>query len=291
MKKPYLIAGIILIALAAIWRFGIAPQKTLRVPKDWSMQAEYLGDLNYADENGVIPEKRDINVYKRNWFVKEWSSDRAVIRDIYKTYDIITGKITWAAELDFEVDPKTGKNLSYPGHPEAAGTYYFFPQNAAKQDYPAFESFLYPLTFKFDRIEKLAGLEIYVYRFRGDINFDEGYKGTDEYPGFKAPLGQTIIGFGVIKEIWVEPRTGEMVKLLEDSPGDYYTDVKTKKKIAGISAWKGETTGNTVELLVDRAKDIIFTLNLHRLWIPGVLFFSGVLLILLGVVRKKQVSA
>jgi hypothetical protein len=289
MKKPLILIGIFFLALSGIYKFILAPQLTIRIPKDWSIQAEYLGDQNFAGEDGVIPQKRDVNVYKRNWTGTQWSPQRTVIRDVYKTYDIHSGKVTWASQLEFVVDPKTGMNLSYPGHPEAAGTYYLFPQNTEKKDYTFFDYSLNRQMFKFDRVEKFDNLDLNVYGFRGDLDFEEVYKGTDDYPGFKPEAGQTIIGFDIVKEFWVEPITGEFVKIYEESVGgDYYADKKTKKKIAGISSWKGETTGNTVELLVQRAREKMFLINLHRGWIPGILFFAGMILLPAGMLSKRK---
>jgi hypothetical protein len=154
-----------------VWRFYIASYWTIHIPKDWVFQSEYLGELDYPDGHGVFPKKRTLNGYKRNLYMKEWNSKRAIIKDLYKTFDITTGEITWASDFNFEIDPKTGKNLHYPNHPEAKGLFYVFPENCEKKDYAFFNYTLNAHTLKYDRTEKISDVLLYVYKHIGDIDF------------------------------------------------------------------------------------------------------------------------
>ncbi len=276
MKKPWLIIGIMLAINGGLWHFFIANYWTLRIPKDWSFQAEYLGTIAYPDEAGRLPEKSTINIYRRHLYVKEWEPEQAVIRESYSIYDIHTGAATWQVKLEFKVNPETGQIIDYPGHPEASGLYYLFPKSLEKKDYQHFNYYLNAYTLSYDREESIGDLLVYVYRFSGMLDFTEIYKGSDEFPGLIPLPGQRIRSSDkFVNELWVEPITGEVVKIVEDGPVDYLVDEVTGEKLRPILAWSGKTTGNTVELLAQRASDRRLLLLLHHGVLPGIFLFFG----------------
>jgi len=284
VKNGWLILGVIFIAGAGIWRFFIADYWTIRIPKDWSFQAEYLGTTAYPDESGKLPEKHGINIYRKVLHVKEWSQEQVIIKESYSIYDIHTGAVTWEVKLEFTVNPETGKVLEHPGHPEAAGLYYLFPKNMKKIDYQHFNYYLNAYTLSYDREETVGGMPIYVYRFSGVLDFTEIYQGSDEFPGVIPPSGQRIKSSNkFLNEFWVEPKTGEVVKIIEDGPVDYFVDVATGTRLQPVLAWSGKTTGNTVESLTQRVKEKLFLLQLHKWRLPGTFLFFGLACLFIGI--------
>lgn len=280
MKNIFLYTAIACIALAGLYALVIAPRKTIRIPQDWSFEAEYLGDLIYIDTDQQIPAKPMVNVYKRSMRVTTWSRSKAVIEDIFETKDVYSGQVTWSATLRFNVNPENGAILSHPGHPEAEGTQYVMPRNTEKMNYNFFNYTLWPFTLMFEREDSLSGLPVYVFTYKGLVDFTELTRLAEYTGGFKElPDNIKVQSFDYYMELWVEPRTGEIVRMVDIDPGDYWVDASTGKKIQLAAIWSGSTTGNTDLTLVDRVKTHLLLMDLHHRWIPLLLFGIGCSLI------------
>lgn len=163
MKKIGWIIGLLLIAGAGSVRWAGMDWWQTRVPEDWHFKAEYLGNSTRADTEGQLPEKRDISKYTRERIILEWSRDRALIEDRFTTRNIQTGKITFEFIIRLEVDPKTGKHLRYPNHPEISGHYYLFPRDVTKKIYSIADYMpnIFPVHFVQETI--MEGLTVYEF--------------------------------------------------------------------------------------------------------------------------------
>ena len=276
MKYLFLIISLACIALSGLYTLVIAPSQTIRIPDDWSFEAEYLGDLVYIDPEQNIPDTATVNVYRRSMRVVEWEPAQAVIEDVFETRDVYSGQVTWSTTLRFNVNPEDGTIISHPGRPEATGMQYVLPRQTKKTDYEFFNYTLWPVTLNFEREDSLGGLDVYVFTYKGLIDFTELTRKA-EYAGEMEELPENIKiqSFDYYLELWVEPRTGEVVHMVDIDPGDYWVDGETGKKIFLAAIWSGATTGNTDLTLVERVKTHLFLLDVHHRWIPGVLFWIG----------------
>ena len=252
---------------------------TLRIPRGWSFEAEYLGNLQWADEKGEIPVQKNLTLYQRFWNVREWKPDEADIEDIYKTIDVQSGEVTWETKLLFHVDPENGRIIHHDNHPEARGLYYMFPQYVQKKDYEFFNYDLYPYTMKYQRTEKREGLDLYVFSFQGKLDYTTLYNLAYVPPAASAIGDYKIIVDDFYRELWVEPETGEIVHIIEDDPGDYLVDAATGEKKTLLGVWAGETTGNTVKYLLKNAQKRRWQMQLYRRWIPLTLLAAAVFLL------------
>ncbi len=281
MKNTFLYSALLCIALAGLYALFIAPRFTIRIPQDWAFEAEYLGGLVYIDASQKIPEKPQVNVYKRSMKVVEWNRNRAIIEDVFLTRDVNSGELTWSSTLRFTVNPTTGAILSHPGHPEAVGAQYILPSNTQKRTYRSFNYALWPYSLEFEREDKVAGVEIYVFTYKGVLDFTELYKLAESVDALEGVPGDVkLMSFDYYNEIWVEPRTGEIVHMEDISPGDYWVDGTTGEKIKLVSIWSGLTTGNTDLRLMERVKTRLIMLDLHCRWVPGILLGLGCLFLL-----------
>lgn len=289
MKKTGLLIGIAMIISAWMVRWMAMDWWSMRIPEDWYFKADYLGNNAFADANGQLPKKRDINKYTRERTILEWSPNRTLIEEHYTLYDITTGKVTYEFVPQFEVDPKTGKHLRYPDHPETSGIYYLFPRGTTKQDYRIFDYTLNVVPMQFFKETIVNDINLYVFQYKGMIDYTSSYAGSDNFPGMIPPAGQRIITSNMLLQYWVEPITGNIVKIVEDSPGDCFVDEKTGKQIATIAVWSGQTTNENTRHLIQKTREKLQTRNLVFWWIPGGLLIFGFILLGYGY-RKRQIT-
>lgn len=288
MRKIIYYVAIVSIISGGFYAMVVAPRLTIRIPDDWSFEAEYLGDLVYVDSDQEVPQKPLVNVYKRSMRVVEWNRKQAVIEDIFETRDVFTGEITWSTKLHFNVNPATGGILSYPGHPEATGAQYLMPRRTRKTSYPLFNYTLGLQTLEFVREEMLNDLNIYVFSYKGLVDFTELTKSAEHTGALgTVPENIRIQSFDYYSEIWIEPRSGEIVHMEDIDPGDFLVDAKSDKPLQLASIWSGSTTGNSDRKLVERAKSLLLILDIHYRWVPGILLGAGFLLLTTIALRKR----
>ena len=94
MKKKVLIAiGLVLLASAAVWRFGLAPRWTQRIPPRWKWESDFIGIQTFADPQTLkMPDRDSSGTYLRsNHIVAENERPRSVeIKDGYLIRDAVT---------------------------------------------------------------------------------------------------------------------------------------------------------------------------------------------------------
>ena len=271
LKKNCIIATIFFLISFLAWKLVAEPHLTHRICKHWSFEAEYLGNLTWGSAEEKISPKKNLTLYKRSCKVSEWQFDRAVIDEIYQTFDVQTGEMTWESKLHFNIDPRNGKIISYDTIPEAKDLYYVFPQDVQQQDYGFFNSDLSPYTMQYQRTENRDGLDLYVFSFLGKMDFTTVYNLSYISPTAGLAEKYNLIAEDFYRELWVEPVTGELVHIIEDDPGDYLVDAATGEKKRLYAVWSGKTTGNTVNYLLKKAKERRWQIRLYREWIPNTL--------------------
>lgn len=294
LKKFCIIVTIFFLTAFLAWKLLAEPNLTHRIPKDWSFEAEYLGNLVWVGAEKKFSPQKNLTLYQRSWKVHEWQSDQAVIEDSYKTIDVQTGEITWETKLYYHIDPRNGKIISYDKFPEAKGLYYLFPQNVQQQDYVFFNYDLYPYTMHYQRTENRDGLDLYVFSFLGKIDFTDLYNLAYITPAAGLTGKYKVIVEDFYRELWVEPVTGELVHIIENDPGDYLVDATTGEKKSLYAVWSGKTTGNTVNYLLKSAKQRHWQIQLYREWIPkallgATLFFLAMTLLVHIRLRRGSV--
>ena len=274
-EKMRLVIGVTLIVSAGlVWWAGIAWWQT-RIPKDWHFKAEYLGNVAWADAAGKLPTKRSINKYVRERTVLEWHPDRVLIKERYSTYNINTGKIDYEVIPQFELDPKTGKHLRYSINPEMSGAYYLFPRDTAKQEYLIADYTQVVFPVRFIRETVIDDLTIYLFQYKGKLDLTAAYMGSSDYPGTIPPAGQRIISPNMLIQYWVEPISGHIVKMVEESPGDYFVDEKTGKQVAVLAVWAAQTTDSNTQYFIQKTKRELEIRGFVLWWIPGALLILG----------------
>lgn len=288
-KKVFIAAGLLLFGLTAVWQFALVPRLTERIPPGWSWKADFIGINSYADpETGKLPDKDAANIYERRiYLASETDRPRSVmLEDSNASLDPKTRKKTWEYIYRAQVDPQTGAHLQK----EYLGDYYIFPRFVEKKTYKFRNNYIKGVPLAFQREEMVEGVQTYLFAYHGYGEYTESYAGTEDYPGLKVESGQEIRcdDDQFILKAWVEPVTGEILKLDEGCmSGDSFYETATGKRLGAVDRWAGDTVGDDV---IERAKTISGE-RTKLLWtthyIPSILLLAGLLCFGFVMIPKK----
>ena len=278
-KKIFVVAGLILFSLTAIWHFALVPRLTQRIPSEWTWKAEFIGITAFPDsQTGKLPEKDEINIYRRGMhIVSETDRPRAVlIEDTFDSLDPATGKKTFEYNSRSEVDPQTGLHLEK----EHLGDAYVFPRFTEKKTYQIRNSDIKGFPLAFQREEEIEGLQTYLFAYRGRAEYTETYAGTADFPGTVPEAGQEIRcgDDQFVIQMWIEPVTGEILKLDEGClSGDYIYVKATNERLGVLARWAGATAGDDDALRAESISRDRSKLMWITRYIPVALLLSGLL--------------
>lgn len=270
-----LLAGVLLLAAAGFWKFGLASHWTQRLPAGWSWEANYIGISTYPDSvTGEFPTADTPGVYQRS--IRIAGGDE--VEDAYTTRDIATGQVTWEYITRSKVDRATGKHLA----PEARGAYLVFPRHVKRETYTIRSNYIEGLPFSYQGETEVEGIRTYRFAYRGAGEYTESYQGSAEYPGIEVAPGHEIRCSEDQLSItfWVEPLTGEILKSEEAcESGDYIYEIATGKKGAAVLRWSGATAGDDVLIRADKVRSDRTRILWYGTYIPVLAALSGVILL------------
>jgi len=285
-KKIFIVAGITLLSFSAVWRFALVPRWTERIPVNWEWRSDFIGVNAYADpKTGMMPNGDITGTYTHAITITPNSRrfGSLELQDRFRIKDVLTGTTTWEYNVSAQVATRTGAHT----RKEYEGDYFLFPRNVEKKTYKLRLSYLKGIPVTFQREEDVKGLATYLFAYRGRGEYTEAYAGTAEYPGTKVQPGQEIkcANDQLVFKVWVEPVTGEMIKIEENcNSNDYIYDIASGKQLAAVDRWAGETAGDDVINRVDtvtkeRAKLLRITRDIPvGLLAAGLLCFGLVML-------------
>ncbi|MGB7441683.1 MAG: porin PorA family protein [Coleofasciculaceae cyanobacterium] len=289
MKKNILFIGTIFIAAVPLWLFGVSQRWTQRIPPEWSWESNFMGSGSYTDpETGEFPEKDIPKTYEVKIRVaSEQKRPRSVIlEDTTTTQDINTGQVTWEYTYSAAVNPQTGMHLQE----EFQGDYYVFPRNVEKKTYRLRFSTVKGIPLKFQEETELEGLPIYLFSYRGSIEYTESYAAREEFEGLFIEAGQEIrcADEQMIVKMWIEPVTGETVKMETSCySGDYVYEGTTGKKLYPVARWGGVNSGDDVLRIVE----LVSQQRRQHLWmsqyLPCLLLLTGLTIVIWGLLHPR----
>jgi hypothetical protein len=288
------LSALLFIAAAVLWTFTIAPRWTQRLPPGWSWRVRSVATIRMPDpktkgfgtETIAAPQVFEAGITDNS------SRPTAVkVRDRYTAYDASTDQVAWEYLFSASVDPKTGRHLN----PEYRDDYFVFPRNVEKKTYKIRYSFLKGIPVAFQQEEMVGGLNAYVFAFKGEADVRDTYAGTPDFPGITMKAGQEVrcSDAGFVFKAWVEPVTGEIIKL-ENScySGDYIYDIATGEKLEALQSWGGVTAGDDVTIQVrslehERSRMLWVTRYVPGLLLLGSLSSAGLLLVSVIASRRR----
>jgi hypothetical protein len=278
-KKIFIGAGLALCGFTAVWQFVLVPRWTERIPAGWQWQTDYTGYQTWPDpQTGQMPKKNATGTYTHVITIAAKSRQPGSVEldDRYLTYDVASGQVAWEYIYHARVDSRTGAHLQG----EYRGDYFLFPRNVEKKTYNMRFSYLKGIPVAFKKEEDVAGLNTYLFTYRGRGEYTESYIGTAQYQGIKVKPGQEIkcADDQFIFKAWVEPVTGEIIKIEEScNSNDYFYDIATGKQLEVVDRWGGETAGDDVISRVDTVSRERARLLRTTRYIPAGLLVAGLL--------------
>ncbi|MCV0393894.1 MAG: hypothetical protein K5872_11660 [Rhizobiaceae bacterium] len=254
MRRAALIFASILLAVAGIW--SMLSGSPERIPAGWSWEANFVGTVTWPDpQAGAFPDAGELGLYERALSIAS-AADRptaVTLKDDYVIRDPITDEVTWRYTVHSRVDPATGMHVDPSHH----GEYVVFPRDVERRSYVLRMNYLKGVPLSFIKETTIEGLRVYLFGYKGRGEYTESYAGTAEYPGVQVAADQEIRcaddQFSFL--VWVEPMTGEALKLAErcDS-GDYVFNVSTNAPVSAVLRWGGETAGIDVLRRAERVR-------------------------------------
>lgn len=251
-----LIAGTLLVVLAAVWKFSLAPRWTQRLPAGWAWQAEYIGISATPDATtGRFPAEDTTATYQRSTrMVSEVGRPHHVkVQDTFIMRDLNTGQIIWEYITEAPVDPATGAHLG----PGLEGEVVVFPRQVEKKTYRLRTNYLKGVPLAYQGAEDIGGLTTYRYAYQGRGEYTESYFGTAQYPGVRIAAGQEVkcAADQFSFKVWVEPLSGEIIKMDESCrSGDYIYDSASGRPLGAVLRWGGTTAGDDVLIRCDQVR-------------------------------------
>ena len=292
-RNALVAAGLVLVITSVAWFVSPPQGLTQRLPGGWTWQAEMLGVNTRPDPaTGELPVMDPPNIYQRRQrVVSEAAGSRSVtLEDEFTTRDAVTGAVTWQYILRASVDPRTGRHLE-PAHSD---DYFVFPAGVEKRAYRVRFGYVKGIPLAFDRVEEVEDLDAYLFAYRGPAEYTESYEGTSEFPGVPVAPGQEIrcVDDQFVLRMWVEPVTGETLKLEESCySGDAIFDKATGRRVAWVGRWGGATQGDDVLHRVDSVR----ALRARRVWSlrhgPAAAMVAGAALVLFGLLPRVRPAA
>lgn len=268
--RTLLVSGLLVLALTGVWTIALAPRWTQRLPPGWAWEADYFGISTYPDPaTGRFPVNDATGVYQRALrIVSATERPRAVtLEDAYITRNIDTGEVTWEYVLTADVNPITGEHLAA----DLRGQYLVFPRHVEKKPYRLRSNYLKDIPLAYQGEEAIEDLVTYRFEYTGRGEYTESYTGTAQYPGVRVDAGQEIkcADDRFTFKAWVEPRTGEILKIYEEClTGDYTYTIANGRQGAAVLRWAGTTAGDDVLIRADQIRADRTRLHWVAVYIP-----------------------
>lgn len=224
-----------------------------RLYPGWEQKINFVSSFTYPDpKTGLFPDKVDLGRSERATRMSARPDGPGLAADdSYLIRDYVTGKVTWEYRTVAIVDPASGA-LQDSAHRDEQ---YVFPRRTERKTYRLSWSYVDNIPLAFEREEEIEGLGLYLFSYHGAGEYTQSYGGTPDYPGVKVKPGETIrcADDQWKLRLWVEPSSGELVKLDESCASGDYIYAHNGKKIGAIMRWGGVTTGDS---LVRRIIDV-----------------------------------
>ena len=292
MRRRYIVAAIVLGVLAAVWQFGLGLRWTRRLSRDAVFSTTYVGTQTNANPTtGVVPKEDDLSSYERSLRVTgaaDWPRS-VVLEDKYTVRDTRSGAVVYEYATNERVDPRTGAWADGP----RKGDIVVFPRNVQKRTYTLGGNYVAGVPLKFAGAADVGGIDTYLFSYRGPLDLTAAFAGTAQFPGVQVLAGQEIrcADDQFYFRIWVEPLTGEQVKVEEGClSGDFIYDKLTGKQLAAVDRWNGETTGAGLSARITEVFNARRRYTWAAIYIPGILV-AGCLACLVAAFWRRNESA
>lgn len=283
--------GVFLLVLAGMLRFYVADRVVI-TPIDQYAQTVAPGPGTYLDPAVLQERTGDLTATRTLRADVAASSKDVAVWDV--SVVLSTGDRTFVrATLDrVATDRRTGEAVNCCGEAvdsaptRHTGVSYKFPFDTQKKDYAWWDpTSKQAPTAKFVSEEKVQGLT--TYKFLQVIPPTQIQ--TNEVPGSlvgeTAPSVQAPVFFSTTRTVWVEPKTGIIVKGNEQNKTTLRNSAGEDK--ATVIQYDLTFDNATQQSQAKLAKDNISKINAVSLWLPLLGLVLGIILILAGLIIMR----
>ncbi len=161
-KKGLIVAGLLLLSLAGVWRFVLVPRWTERIPVNWEWQSDFIGVNAYPDpQTGLMPKGDITGTYTHAITITPNSRQSGLLEleDRFLIRDVLTGKVNWEYNFRAQVATRTGAHTKK----EYQGDFFVFPRNVEQKTYKLRFSYLKGIPVLFPRVAEVTGLTTYLF--------------------------------------------------------------------------------------------------------------------------------
>jgi hypothetical protein len=278
--------GVFLVVLAALLKFFVA-DRVILTPVDQYAQSTSPGLGTYLDPASLQERSADLVAVRTLRADVAASNKDTAVWDVF--VNLSTGDGTFVrATLDrVATDRRTAEAKNCCGEAvdsvptRHSGLSYKFPFDTQKQDYPFWDpNSKTALPAKYVSEETVQGLK--TYKFIQQIPAREIQ--TQEVPGSlvgaSAPSVEAPVFYTDTRTVWVEPKTGVIVKGSEQNKTTLRDSAGQDK--ATVLQYDLTFDENTQRSQAQLARDNIGKIDLVTTWLPLIGLVVGVLLIILG---------
>jgi hypothetical protein len=315
--------GLILVVLAPVWRWAIAPQ-FIKIPDNIDITSRYEGTLRlFVDPQKMVlyPKGKEVTIplsITRRDVSQPGKSDSktAVIKERVEGKDPEGNTmIEWTRY--FALDRKSSQNVS--GHNSDAdrnGYYVMLPMGTDKKTYEMWDEDLMKTgSAKFVKVETRDGekhkvIKVFVFDAAGApeamVKPPLGLPATLPGKTIKVILGNPNIALPddamfpieyykkTEATLVAEPRTGSFVDIPKYRE-EYYANAALpgeKQNLLALAILDYKQTGINVKAVVDDTAAYFALLDLMAVWLPVIFLVVGLILLLAGIFpsRKKTPS-
>jgi hypothetical protein len=284
--------GVFLVVLAGMLRFWAADQLTV-TPKDQYSVTVAPGSGTYFDPGTLTSKTSDLVARRTVKGDVNASNDTTGVWDVSLLIETGDGTFVRGSLDRVAFDRKSGDSVHCCGEAvdnkpvQHSGLSYKFPFDTKKQTYQWWDpnsSASYPAEYKGE--ENVQGMK--TYKFVEQIPAHQIL--TQDTPGSllgeSAPSVQAPVFYQNVRTIWVEPRTGVIIKGMEENKTTI-RNAAGQDKITVLQAtftFDDPTQRDQVKL----AKDAINKINLGKLWAPIGGLVVGLILIVVGAIILRR---
>jgi hypothetical protein len=278
--------GLFLLFFAVLVRFYAYP-RLQKAPLDQYSKPVAVGTGTYFNRAQLKEiqgaQLQNIRVVRGD--VEAGSSDTAVWDSFNSTTDLSDGGVITASQERAAFDRVDAMPKACCGeNPPHQGLIFKFPFNTKKETYP-FWDFTAKREFpaRYLGEEELLGLTTYKFEQRfGDVQTDSIQISGEMAGEPEQPTVTAQVIYANVKTLWVEPRTGQIIKASQDV--DQVLQTPTGRQVLTVVDALLVYDDATVRQFVSDAKDNISQLNMLSVTLPIGGVILGVLLIIGGLV-------
>jgi hypothetical protein len=275
----YLSISLFFLIMAALLRYWIAPFLEL-LPANYSNRISLTEEDKIRDSPTGAWLASTLNTQRMDETITI-SGQVAIIEGGLHVY-YTTGAVNFEATSLYGVDRHTRLNVSGYGEVNRTGQF-LFPPHVKKIKYPIWDPWFVGLRqASFDHVETIDGLQVYVFKFKGN-GMDEtvGYSYLPDVPD------KYLVHTDGIGTVWVEPVSGSVVDY-QDSGVSYFIDQTTGARVADFNQWTEKSTPETRTAQLALARDVRRRILVLEDWLPGGLVLIGLFFIGLFLFQKRK---